>query len=134
MGKAVVDVRHPVHPRERGPLGERNRSHRHIFVFAVQRHQVRRIKAAVQRTYMDDPRKFRQREMHIINMEVNDVELIGALQHFFQHYKMMGELILAFIVIQTKSLRATGDQARSRLGVTAGEKCDVVPGVDERFR
>jgi hypothetical protein len=47
---------------------------------------------------------------------------------------MMGELILAFIVIQTKSLRATGDQARSRLGVTAGEECDVVPGVDERFR
>src|SRR5882757_391891 len=83
---------------------------------------------------MDDPRQLGQWEMHVINVEVNDVEMIGALQHFFQHYEVMGKLILAFVMIQTKGLGATGDQPRSRLGITAGKEGDVVSGVDQCLR
>jgi hypothetical protein len=47
---------------------------------------------------------------------------------------MMGKLILAFIMIQTKGLRATGNEARGGLRVAASKEGNVVPGVDKRFR
>jgi hypothetical protein len=47
-------------------------------------------------------------------MKMNDVELLGTLQHFFEHYKMVSELVLAFIAVQPQCLGAAWDQSCGR--------------------
>ncbi len=49
---------------------------------------------------MDETRKFGERKVHVVDVEMNDVELIGALQHFFKHHKMMRKLIDDLMAIE----------------------------------
>jgi len=89
----------------------------------------------VQRADMDDPRQLGQWEMHVINVKVNDVEMIGALQHFFQHYKMMGKLILAFVMILNEGpWGQPGTKRAAVLESPLAKRVDVVSGVDQRLR
>ncbi len=87
----------------------------------------------MQRAHMDKAGKLGQREVHVIDMKMNDVELVGALENFFKHHKMMGKLILAFVVVQAEGFWAGWNQPRCGLGIAASKQGDLMPSLDQRL-
>ena len=73
-----------------------------------------------------------QREMNEIDVEVEDVEFVGALAHLMQHREMRGDVGLERAGIEPDGLLAHGNESRRRAGVSAGEQGDVVPQFHQR--
>jgi hypothetical protein len=71
--------------------------------------------------------------MHVVDVKMNNVELIGAFENFLKHYKMMGKLILAFVVVQAEGFWAGWNQPRCRPGIAARKQGDLVPSLDQRL-
>src|SRR5258706_12587253 len=65
---------------------------------------------------------------------MNDIELIGALQNFLEHHKMMREMVAARVIIQPQRFLATRHQLCRCFGVTACKQCYLVPRSDQRVR
>src|SRR5258706_7649145 len=65
---------------------------------------------------------------------MNDIELIGALQNFLEHHKMMREMVAARVIIQPQRFLATRHQLCRCFGVTACKQCYLVPRSDQRLR
>jgi hypothetical protein len=62
-------------------------------------------------------------------MEMDDVELIGALQHVFKHNEMMRELVDAAFV-ETQRTRTCGHKARVCHRVSTREQSYLVAHLD----
>src|ERR1700740_3179654 len=71
-------------------------------------------------------------EMEKIDVEMNDVECLGATRHLVQHHQMVGQRILA-IVIEPQRLAAGTAQHPFCPGITAREQCDVMPFTNHLF-
>jgi len=82
---SVVDGAREVSLRHRTALRVRDRNQRHVIETQIERQQIRQILTAVQRSHgaaCDRPKK---REMELIDMEVQDVEVVGPLTDAIQH-------------------------------------------------
>jgi hypothetical protein len=56
----------------------------------------------VQRADLDEARELGERKVHVVDMEMDEIELVGAVQDFLKHHKMMGEMIGTLVVIEPK--------------------------------
>ena len=72
-----------------------------------------------------------QREMVAIEMEVQNIELIGDLAHARQHGEMRGQ-IPGDVLVEAQGHIAAGHEVGPGLAVPAGEKGDIVAARDER--
>ena len=66
------------------------------------------------------------------HMEMQGIELIGALAHRFQQHHVVGNGV-ANMGIEAKRHVGDGHQFRARDGIAAGEQCHVMPLVDQRL-
>jgi hypothetical protein len=87
----------------------------------------------MQSAHVDEAQQLGQGKVHIVDMEMNDVELFGSLKNFIEHHEMVGKLVLALVIVQPKGLRTARDQPRCRLGITAREQGYVMPSLDQRL-
>ncbi len=74
-----------------------------------------------------------QREMKIVRVEMDDIEIIGAACHAMQHHQMVGERIPA-LGIQPKRPLAARPQRRFGLRISAGEQSHLVSLPNELLR
>src|SRR5712671_1930808 len=74
-----------------------------------------------------------QREMKIVRVEMDDIEIIGAACHAMQHHQMLGERIPA-LGIQPKRPLAARPQRRFGLRISAGEQGHLVSLPNELLR
>ena len=91
--EAVVDGCREVCIRHRATLVVRDRDQRHVGKAQIERKQIGQVLTPVQRgdgAACDRPK---QREMELIDMEVQDVEVVGALAHAIEHQHVIGNRI-----------------------------------------
>ncbi|MNE46266.1 hypothetical protein D3C80_1405930 [compost metagenome] len=70
-------------------------------------------------------------EMHHVGVEMDDVEIVGAVQHLRQHGHVRGQIGLQRLRVQANGLISHRDQSRPRLGLGAGEQGDVMAQIDQ---
>jgi hypothetical protein len=110
----------------------RNGNNRHVGKLVVNRRQIGQIKPAVQGGNVRKRSATRKREVKIVDMEMNDVELIEALKDLLQQDDMMGKGV--YRLAQSERSRTDRNQVRGCLGIAAGEKCDLFSLPHELFR
>src|SRR5947207_15606885 len=96
----------------------RNRDNRHIGELVVNRRQIGQVEPAVQGGNVRKRSATRQREVKIIDMEMNDVELIESLKDLLQKDDMMGKSVYG--LAQSQRARRDRNQVRGSLGIAAG--------------
>src|SRR5437660_9538743 len=128
----MVNRPYPLSLRQWAPLGMRNGDNRHIGKLVVNRRQIAQVKPAMQRGHLGKRNATRQREVKIVDMEMNDVELVEALKDLLQQDDVMSKGVHCL----TQSERARGDwnQVRGCLGIAAREKRNVFSQPYELFR
>src|SRR5437764_1970844 len=109
----------------------RNRNNRHIGELVVNRRQIGQVEPAVQCRNVRKRRATREREVKIIDMEMNDVELVEALKDFLQQDDMMGKGV--YCLAQSQRARGDWNQVRGCLGIATGEKCNLFSLPHELF-
>jgi hypothetical protein len=72
-----------------------------------------------------------QREMHQIDMEMQQVELVGAAAHVVQHRQVRGQIGFERMRVQPEGARTRRDQFGARAAVPAGEDRDLVSQIDQ---
>src|SRR5882762_1141907 len=128
----MINRPHPLSLRQWAALRMRNGDNRHIGKLVVNRRQIGQVEPAVQGGNVCKRSATRQREMEIVDMEMNDVELIESLKDLLQQDDMMGKGVHCL----AQSQRPWGDwnQVRGCLGIATGEKCDLFSLPHELFR
>src|SRR4029077_130153 len=128
----MVNRSNPLSLRQWAPLRMRNGDNRHIGKLVVNRWQIGQVEPAVQGGQVRKRSATRQREVKIVDMEMNDVELIESLKDLLQQDDMMGKGVYRL----TQSQRSRGDwnQVRGCLRIAAGEKCNLFSQPHELFR
>src|SRR6266446_10664615 len=101
----MVNRPHTLRLRQWAPLRMRNGDNRHIGKLVVNRRQIGQIKPAVQCSQLRKRSATRKREVKIVDMEMNNVELVKALKDFLQQDDMMGKGVCRL----AQSQRARGD-------------------------
>ncbi|MNR08305.1 hypothetical protein D3C85_1244530 [compost metagenome] len=76
----------------------------------------------------------KKREVRHVRVEMDDVEVVGAIHHFGQHGHVGGQVGLQRSGIQPDRLIAHRDQARPRFGLGAGEQRHLVTQFDQGVR
>src|SRR5205823_13626360 len=95
---AGMDCRLPVHVRQRLSLVGRNGNNRQLAELFVNRHEVWQVETTMERGDMRMATAARQREVQVINVVMNDVELVGAARHLLEQQDMMRQLIDASLI------------------------------------
>src|SRR6059058_365161 len=128
----MVNRAHPMSLRQWTPLRMRNGDNGHIGKLVVNRRQIGQVEPAVQGGHLRKRSATREREVKIVDMEMNDVELVKALKDLLQQDDMMGKGVYRL----TQSQRPRGDwnQVRGCLGIAAGEKRNLFSQPHELFR
>src|SRR6266700_4384731 len=85
----MVNRDHPMSLRQWTPLRMRNGDNGHIGKLVVNRRQIGQVEPAVQCGHLREGSATRQREVKIVDMEMNNVELVEALKDLLQHDDMM---------------------------------------------
>src|ERR1041385_5854501 len=96
--QSMVNSGLPVHPWQRRSLRVGDRNYRHVSKLPVKRNQIRNIQPTVQCRHVRDWLSATQREVQIINMKMDDIELRSALKHMLKHQDLVGQLIHAVFV------------------------------------
>src|SRR4029079_19277657 len=86
-----INCPHPLSLRQWAPLRMRNGNNRHIGKLVVNRRQVGQVEPAVQCGNVRKRSATREREVKIVDMEMNAVELVETLKDLLQQDDMMGE-------------------------------------------
>src|SRR6266853_674433 len=128
----MVNRPHPLRLRQWTPLRMRNGDNRHISKLVVNRRQIGEIEPAVQCGHVRKRSPTRQREVKIVDMEMNNVELVKALKDFLQQDDMMSKGV--YRLAQSQRARGDWNQVRGCLGIATGEKCDLFSLPHEFFR
>src|SRR6267143_5554643 len=110
----------------------RNRDNGHVGKLVVERRQIGQVEPAVQGGHVRKGSATRQREMKVVDMEMNDVELIEALKDLLQQEDMMGKGVDC--LAQSQRARRDWNQVCGCLGIAAGKKCDLFSLPHELFR
>ena len=123
--QAVVDGRREVRVRHRAALRVGDRDQRHVVEADIERKQIGQILAAVQRGDGAARDRPEQREMKLVDVEVQDVEFVGALAHAIEHQHVIGDRI-ADAGVEPQRLRHAGHQIGRRDRIAAREQRDLV--------
>src|SRR5882757_4899733 len=91
----MINRPHPLSLRQWAALRMRNGDNRHIGKLVVNRRQIGQVEPAVQGGNVRKRSATRQREVKIIDMEMNDVELVEALKDPPQKDNMRGRSFYA---------------------------------------
>src|SRR5438552_1017542 len=91
----MVNRAHPMSLRQWTPLRMRNGDNGHIGKLVVNRRQIGQVEPAVQGGHLRKRSATREREVKIVDMEMNNVELVEPLKDLFQHDDMMGKRVHA---------------------------------------
>src|SRR5437016_13293491 len=110
----------------------RNGDNWHISKLVVNRRQIGQVEPSVQGGQMRKGSATRQREMKVVDMKMNNVELVKALKDFLQQDDMMGKGV--YRLAQSQRARGDWNQVRGCLGIATGEKCDLFSLPHELFR
>ena len=89
----MVNRSHPLRLRQWASLRMRNGDNRHIGKPVIKGRQIGQIEPAVQCGYLSKRSATRQREVKVVDMEMNDVELVGAPKNLLQKEDMMSECV-----------------------------------------
>src|SRR5205085_5066544 len=89
----MVNRSHPFCLRQWAPLGMRNRDNGHIRELVIKRRQIGQVEPAVQGGHGRKRRSTRHREVKVVDMEMNNVELVETLKDLLQHDDMMGKRV-----------------------------------------
>src|SRR5207249_10766520 len=96
----MVNRAHPMSLRQWTPLRMRNGDNGHIGKLVVNRRQIGQVEPAVQGGHLRKRSATREREVKIVDMEMNNVELVESLIDFFQYDDMMVKLVHGFVLSQ----------------------------------
>ena len=89
----MVNRSHPLRLRQWASLRMRNGDNRHIGKPVIKGRQIGQIEPAVQCGYLSKRSATRQREVKVVDMEMNDVELVGAPKNLLQQENMMSKCV-----------------------------------------
>src|SRR5487761_1736 len=96
--QTVINSTLPIDHGQRAPLRVRDRDGRHFDELAVQGYEIRQVKAAVQRCDIWRMMPPGEREMKIVAVKMNNVEIGGPFENLFQHQNMVGQTINASLI------------------------------------
>ena len=91
--KAVIDGCREVGVRHRPALIVGDRNQRHVVEAEIERNEIGQVLAAVQRGDGAARDRPEQRKLKLIDMEVQNVEVVGALAHAVEHQHVIGNRI-----------------------------------------
>ncbi len=74
----------------------------------------------------------KQREMELIDMEMQDVEIAGLLAHAVEHQHVVGDRI-ADAGVEPQRLGHAGDEVGGGDRIAAREQCDLMAEVHQLF-
>ena len=123
--EAVVDGGREVCVRHRAALGVRDRNQRHVVEAQIEREQIGQVLAAVQRGDSAACDRPEQREMELIDMEMQDVEVVGALADAIEHQHVIGDRI-ADAGVEPECLGHAGHEIGRRDRIAAREQRHVM--------
>ena len=106
---AVVDGRREVCVRHRAALRIGDRHQRHVVESNIERMEIGQVLPAMQRGDGAAGERPEQREMKLIDMEVQQVELVGPLADAVEHQHIIGDRI-AHVGVEPQ--RLAGRRAR----------------------
>ena len=130
--QAVIDGRREVRVRHRAALVVGDRNQRHVVEAEIERQQIGQILAAVQRGDGAARDRPEQRELELVDMEVQDVEVVGALAHAIEHQHVIGDRI-DDAGVEPQRLGHAGHEIGRRDRIAAGEQRHVVAERDQLF-
>jgi hypothetical protein len=128
----VVDGPGPVGEGQGAALVVADRDQRELGPALVDGGQVLQVQAAVQGGQGAVGAVAKERELHHVGVEVDDVELVGQGPDLGDLAQVSGEIGFQGRGIKPDGLVANGDQLGLGLGFGAGEQGDVVTEIDER--
>ena len=123
--EAVVDGRREVGVRHRAALSVGDRDQRHVVEAQIEREQIGQVLAAVQRGDSAARDRPEQREMELIDMEMQDVEVVGALADAIEHQHVIGDRI-ADAGVEPQRLGHAGHEIGRRDRIAAREQRHVM--------
>jgi len=118
---------------QRLSLGVRDGDHRYIAEFSIQRAQLVEIEPSVQSGHVRALDPADDGEVELRDVEVDDIELVGALSDLFQHEHMRGQGVFT-ICVQTERSAADRYELGRRPGIPAGKQRHVVTLPHELIR
>jgi len=96
----------------------------------VDRLELGQVEPAVQRGEIGHARATHDRESEIVDMEVDDVELVGAAGQLLEHADVRCQIV-ANRRVEAQRVGPARLELRGRLAVGAGEQGDVMPELDQ---
>src|ERR1700686_1401515 len=96
---------------------------------AVKGRQIGKVKPAMKCCHVGDLRVATQREVQVINVKMNQVEILFFIEDLVEHHNMMGQLVHT-VRIQSQSFLTTRSQTSSRKRVAASEQSHGVTKTD----
>ena len=119
--------------RDRRALTVGDRDQRHFVEAEIERPQVRQILPAVQRRQSAAGQRPKQRKMELVDVEVQNVEIVGTFAYAVQHQHVIRNRI-AHIRIEPQRRRRATNKPRGRHGIAACEQGHVMTQADEFLR
>ena len=124
-GNAMMDGAGKIRFRHGSALRAGDRNQRHVVEPHIEGKQIGQVLAAVQRGHRPARERAEQREMELIDMEVQDVEVGGPLPDAVEHQHVIGNRI-AHAGVEAQSLRHAGHEFGGRDRIPAGKQRDVM--------
>ena len=116
--QAVIDGCREVGLWHRPALIVGDRNERHVVEAEVERNEIGQVLAAVQGGDRAARDRAEQRKLKLVDMEVQDVEVVGPLAHAIEHQHVIGNRI-DDAVVKPERLRYTGHQIGRRDRIAA---------------
>ena len=126
----MVDGSDEIGVRDRRALTVGDRDQRHFVEAEIERPQVRQILPAVQRRQRAAGERPKQRKMELVDVEVQDVEIVGTFAYSVQHQHVIRNRI-AHVRVEPQRRRRATDKPRGRHGIAACEQGHVMTQADE---
>ena len=130
--QAVIDGRREIRVRHRAALIVGDRNQRHVVEAEIERQEIGQVLAAMQGGDGAARDRPEQRELELIDMEVQDVEVVGALAHAIEHQHVIGDRI-EDAGVEPQRLGHAGHEIGGRDRIAAGKQRDVMAERDELF-
>ena len=133
LRQPVIDRLRPVRPGHGLALRVGDGDQRYAGMRPVVRPDLRQVEAPVQGRHEGRRLPREQREGPVIDVEMQDVELVGPLEDFLEHHERV-RVGVADALVEADRARRHGRQRRRRDGVAAGEKGYVMAERHQLFR
>jgi hypothetical protein len=130
--QTVINGRREIRLRHRAALIVGDRDERHVVKTEIERQQVGQILAAVQGGDGAIRNRPEQRKLKLIDMEVQDVKVIGVLTHAIEHQHVIGDRI-DDAGVEPQRLGHAGHEIGRRDRIAAGKQGHIVAQRNKLF-